>query len=118
VGKKIDLPLMAALKPEWRVSMAALLMRAHSFGFTTRNQHEYLWKQMSMRGYRLREPPELDFPREQPTVVTQLVDYHLKALGYTSSDLAALLNVNEPELRELYGFGDGEPRRPRLSIIK
>ena len=46
VGKRVDISLPAALKPEWRVSMAALLMRA--------------------RGYWLREPPQLDFPLEEP----------------------------------------------------
>ena len=119
-GKKIELSLMAALKPEWKVSMAALIMRAHGLGFTAKNQHEYLWKQMSSRGYRLREPPELDFTRELPSVVPQLLSFHLSGLGYSRSDLATLLSVHEIELVRLYGMGDagGEPKKPRLSILK
>jgi Zn-dependent peptidase ImmA (M78 family)/transcriptional regulator with XRE-family HTH domain len=119
-GKRIDLPLMAALKPEWRVSMAALIMRAHKLDLTTRNQHEYLWKQMSMRGFRLREPPELDFEAEQPSLVPQIIDFHLTSLGYTNADLGAVLNVFEPELTDLYGIGGGDvgPNRPRISIVR
>ena len=73
IGRRIDLALMASLKPEWRVSMAALLMRAHKLKFLSDNQHTYLWKQISARGYRLREPPELDFEHEKPELLGRVL---------------------------------------------
>jgi Zn-dependent peptidase ImmA (M78 family)/transcriptional regulator with XRE-family HTH domain len=73
LGRRIDLALLASLKPEWRVSMAALLMRAHKLKFLSDNQHAYVWKQISVRGYRLREPPELDLEAEKSEVLNQII---------------------------------------------
>jgi Zn-dependent peptidase ImmA (M78 family)/transcriptional regulator with XRE-family HTH domain len=119
MGRRIDLATLAALKPEWRVSMAALLMRAHRLKFLTDNQHTYLWKQISARGYRLREPPELDFDAERPELLEQIIRLHFDALGYTPADLAKMLSVHEHELRELYRLDDGgTPKRTRLTILR
>lgn len=107
VGKKIDLSTLAALKPEWRVSMAALLMRARKLKFLTDNQYTYLWKQISARGYRLREPPELDFELERPELLRQIIRMHFDALGYSHDELASFLNVYSSELQELYGIDGG-----------
>lgn len=119
VGKKIDLAVLAALKPEWRVSMAALLMRAQKLGYLSDNQYTYLWKQISARGYRLREPPELDFELERPELLPQMISVHLSALGYSIEDLSRLLHVGTKELTELYGIGvDAGGARNKLSIVR
>ena len=119
VGKRIDLALLAALKPEWRVSMAALLMRAHKLKFLSDNQYTYLWKQISARGYRLREPPALDFEREQPHVLAQMIALHLDGLGYSRADLAKLLCVYESDLASLYGVGtDDNTKQRRFTVLK
>lgn len=119
VGRRADLSLLAALKPEWRVSMASLLMAITDAQPLTSNQAQYLWKQMSARGYRLREPPELDFPHEIPTVLDSLLRVHREGLGYTLEDLGRFLHVHEHELNALYtGWHKDEPRRPRITILK
>jgi Zn-dependent peptidase ImmA (M78 family) len=119
IGRRINLALLASLKPEWRVSMAALLMRAHKLKFLTDNQHTYLWKQISARGFRLREPPELDFAPEQPEVLNQIIRLHFDALEYTPADLSKLLCIHEREFRSLYCVGDdGAPKKVRLTVLK
>lgn len=118
-GRRVDLALLAALKPEWRVSMGALLMAAAKLGFLNNSQKQYLWKQMSARGYRLREPPELDFAREEPTVVRTLVKVHADGLGYSPDELASLLHVVPGELHALYPASlPGAPPRPKFTILK
>lgn len=117
-GRRIDLPLLASLKPEWRVSMAALLMRAHKLGYLTAHQNQYLWKQMSARKYRLREPPELDFEAEKPTVLESIVRLHMEGLGYSQSELAKLLKVHESELLELYPEQAIRSNKPKLTVVK
>lgn len=118
-GRRIDLALLAGLKPEWRVSMGALLMGAAKLGFLNDNQKQYLWKQMSARGYRLREPPELDFPREQPTVLQSLVKVHQDGLGYSTDELANLLHILTSDLRDLYAFSPpSTPAKLKLTIVK
>jgi Zn-dependent peptidase ImmA (M78 family)/transcriptional regulator with XRE-family HTH domain len=118
IGRRIDLALLASLKPEWKVSMAALLMRAHKLKFITDNRHTYLWKQISARGYRLREPPETDFPHEQPDVLEKILRLHLDSLGYTKLDLSKILHVHEHDLRRLYGIGEIQKTDSRITILK
>jgi Zn-dependent peptidase ImmA (M78 family)/transcriptional regulator with XRE-family HTH domain len=119
-GRKVDLALLAAMKPEWRVSMQAILMRARSVGAITANQSQYLWKQISMKRLRFQEPPELDFPAEMPTVINSLVRLHLDSLKYTVEELASSLHVFEQDLREYYHLTPQapEPSRPKLTILK
>ena len=119
VGRRVELSMLASLKPEWRVSMAALLMRAHKLGYIQDGQYTYLWKQMSARKYRLREPPELDFAPEVPTVLGNVLRVHVEALGYSVSDLAKFLHMHEGDLIELYPMlASGEPRKAKLTVIK
>lgn len=121
LGKKIDLSTLAAFKPEWKVSMGGLLMAASRVGSIDEGRSKYLWKLMSMKGYRLREPPELDFPREEPTVLKSIFDMHTTALGYSREDLARILHCNMTDLDDLYGAAQQhgqEAAKPRLTILK
>ncbi len=120
-GKKIDLATLAALKPEWKVSMAALLMAASRVGAIDDGRSKYLWKLMSVKGFRTKEPPELDFDREQPTVLANMVAIHVGALGYSREELAAVLHCTLDELDALYGVravGEAAPPRPKFTIMK
>ncbi len=120
MGRRIDLASLGALKPEWKVSIQSLLMRARDLGFVPKNREQYLWKQINARRLRLREPPELDFAREVPTVVKTMVHLHLDALGYSTADLAALLHILETDMVEMYALNQPQahPQRPKLSILK
>lgn len=99
---EVSLARMAALKPYWKVSMAALLVRAKDLGKMTVNQSEYCWKQMSKAGYRMREPRHLDIPRERPRLLSDLIELYRKRLGYSISDLCQLLHATEYEVRSVY----------------
>ena len=116
-GRRIDLSTLAALKSEWKVSMASMLMRANSLGFIDNGPYTYLWKQMSARGYRLREPPELDFQNEKPDLLNRIIRLHLDFFGYSIADLAKVFCIHEAELVELYGIGNDEPRRAKLAVL-
>lgn len=99
---RLTLQRLAALKPAWRVSMAALLVRAKTVGAITANQSQYLWRQMSAMGYKLAEPPELEFPAEAPSVLPEIIRLHLEDLGYDVSELAFALHSSEEDLRALH----------------
>jgi Zn-dependent peptidase ImmA (M78 family)/transcriptional regulator with XRE-family HTH domain len=99
---RVSIERLAYMKPIWKVSMASLLMRAKSLGKLTPNQSQYLWRMFSSRGYRTREPAELDFPKEQSTLLDSILEIHLKELGYKAADVAQLFHVYPDELSELY----------------
>lgn len=102
LSQRLTLQKLAALKPAWRVSMAALLVRAKTIGAITNSQSQYLWRQLSGMGYKLVEPPELDFRAEEPAVLPEIIRLHLEDLGYDLSELAAALHSSEEELRAWY----------------
>jgi Zn-dependent peptidase ImmA (M78 family)/DNA-binding XRE family transcriptional regulator len=117
-GRRVSLDLLAALKPEWRVSMQALLRRAYTLDFVDGNQYRYLMQRISQRGWRLREPPELDFPHENPTVVASMIRAHIGDLGYTIDDLRSFVPMHGHEFEKLYGkFDQSAPPRPRLRVV-
>lgn len=120
VGRRVNLALLASLKPEWKVAMQSLLMRARSLGFVSTNQERYLWQQFSARRMRLREPPELDFPSEKPSTIGAILKLHIEALGYGMKDLEALLHMRAEEIPSFYNFDPKGGRRdgPPLQLVR
>jgi Zn-dependent peptidase ImmA (M78 family)/transcriptional regulator with XRE-family HTH domain len=116
-GRKITLQLLASLKPEWKIAMQALLMRASQLKLLSDNQARYLWQQISAKGWRLREPADVDFAPETPRVLVSIVASHLTDLGYKLEDLTKLLRIYEGEFLEMYGNFSAPKERPRLRII-
>lgn len=113
---RIDLRRLAALKPEWRVSMQAILYRAQSLGLIEKSEASWLWRQFNTARIKLREPPELDFPREQPGVLTRMVRLHLDTFGYSPQEFARLLHLHVHQLAEFYDLS--EPDRPNVAGVK
>jgi Zn-dependent peptidase ImmA (M78 family)/transcriptional regulator with XRE-family HTH domain len=111
---KLDLRRLAALKPEWRVSMQALLYRAQALGLIEREKAAWLWRQFAMTRMRLREPPELDFQAEQPGVIARMVRLHLDTFGYSKDQFAQLLNIYEKQLTEFYDLNT----RPAVTGVR
>jgi Zn-dependent peptidase ImmA (M78 family)/transcriptional regulator with XRE-family HTH domain len=97
---KVSRHSLAALKPLWKVAVGALLRRAYQLKAIDYNRYTRLWQEMSRLGYRTREPAELDFPVEEPTVISDLLKLHLQHFGYTLEELAAALDALPEELEE------------------
>lgn len=115
-GNRLTLQRLAAMKPVWRVSMAALLYRAKTIGSISENQSSYLWRQMSSLRYRKCEPPELDFKAEQPGVLAEIFKIHLEDLGYSIEDLCEILHTTEDDLRKLHPI-PGRITTPHLRVV-
>lgn len=116
-GRKVTLELLASLKPEWRVAMQSLLMTAKRIGAVTPNQYRYLWTQISSRGWKLREPPELDLPQEQPRVMRSILQAHIDSFGFSIAELSSLAHLYEDEFSEMFSDAIGREERPRLRIV-
>jgi Zn-dependent peptidase ImmA (M78 family) len=112
--KNINIQSLAALKPVWRVSMAALLYRAGTLGAITKPQSDYMWRQIGSLGYRSREPSELDFPHEKAQLTSEIMDLHMDDLGYSVSDLMSILGLMDADFKQLYSF----EKKPHLRLVK
>jgi Zn-dependent peptidase ImmA (M78 family)/transcriptional regulator with XRE-family HTH domain len=118
--RRFDLRQLANLKLYWKVSMAALAVRADRLKLITPYQSKMFWIEMSKLGYRKREPNEP--PKEHANLLRQIIAFHTKKLGYTTTEMAKLLHLTVTEFHEMYRAEVvGEPlqgNRPRLHIIK
>lgn len=109
----VTLATLAALKPVWRLSMAMLLRSAKRAGKITPARYTTLFKELSARGWRSREPPETDISPEEPTILKDVLEAHIQQLGYTVEELGQVLTLYPRELRETYLM-----ERPRLRLVR
>lgn len=107
--RDVTLAKLAQLKPYWKVAMQALLYRAKELEAVTPTRWRSLWMQMTQLGYRTREPSEYDLPPERPRLLRELVEAHIHDLGYSPSDLAELIPLNEVELWAAYLREQSQP---------
>ena len=117
----IDLPKLAALKPEWRVSMQALLYRGQERGIIPKSVANHLWRQFNVNRIKMREPPELDFEPEVPGVISRMVSLHLETFGYSIIEFAKILRLHDYQLPQFYDLKNA-PEKPatglRLRVVK
>lgn len=62
------------LKRKWRVSIAAMVYRAHKLEAITDNQYQYLMRQISQKGWRQNEPLDEYMPLRHPKALKQAVN--------------------------------------------
>lgn len=96
---RVDLGTLATLKEHWRVSMAALLMKAHTVGAVSHRQRRSLFMRMSQLGYKRVEPVSVD--REAPALVGEVVRIYREELGYTFAEIAKANDLREQDVRPL-----------------
>lgn len=116
--KNASIKSIAALKPVWKVSMAALLVRAATLGAITTTQSSYLWRQLSSMGYRLREPSELEFPQEKAVLTAEVLELHMQELGYTHEEMMNTLGILAADYTDLYKGSTQEQPKAKLRIVK
>ena len=98
--RKFDLRQLANMKSYWKVSMAAIAVRAERLNLITPYQAKMFWIEMGKLGFRKREPNEP--PREEPAKLRRMVEYHLRVLGYSVGEMAKLLCLTPGEFNAMY----------------
>ncbi|MGC2197942.1 MAG: XRE family transcriptional regulator [Terriglobales bacterium] len=74
IRSPVTLSSLAPLKPIWKVSLQALVYRARNLSAITKRQYAYLFEQLSARGWRTREPENLDVPIEKPRLLSKMAE--------------------------------------------
>jgi Zn-dependent peptidase ImmA (M78 family)/plasmid maintenance system antidote protein VapI len=109
---RLNFSKLGSLKLKWKVSMAALIKRASTLKRISSGTERYYNIQLSKKGYRMREPQELDFPKEKPSFLKELINFHLNDLEYSENELNELLGTVPNELKSMY-----LEQRPTLRLI-
>lgn len=100
--KGVSIALLGELKRKWKVSMIALLYRAVDLGFLTENQKKYMLSQFNQLKIRRREPVDLDFPKEKPLLMRDLILKYKNAHKFSSKELATSLHLELEEFMSKY----------------
>ncbi len=109
--RNVDLGRLHLLKRQWGVSMQALIERAHRLGTLSPAKRTSLYKALSKRGWRTKEPLSDELAPETPSLVSRLV----KAL--------ADAGLTRAEAREIVGVAQTASDPPpflqgaRLSVV-
>jgi len=111
--RQFNLPHLANMKSHWKVSMQAIAMRASRLNLITPYQSKMFFIEMSKLGYRKREPNEL--PREAPSRLRRMIEYHQRVLDYSDKDMADLLYLTPAEFNTMYA--PEPPPTPRLRVV-
>lgn len=103
---------LGSLKRSWRVSLAALIYRAHSLGLISDRHYRTLNMDLNkLPNGRKREPGEFD--AEEPTLVRSAIQGFLDD-GYTLEQVASVMVMLESDLRRTYL---SEVVRPRFTVL-
>ena len=98
----LSTPKLSALgqvKAYWKVSIKALIKRAHDLKLVTDNQYRWLNVQYT-KSFSTGEPLPIEL--ERPNRLRSMVEYHLRELHYTIQELAAFLSINKEDLERAY----------------
>ena len=106
---------LARVKPYWKVSIKALCVQCIKLKIITPNQFTGLMVNYSKARYgKFGEP----FPiaLELPSALGAAVSYHMRSLGYSAEEMAALLMMEANEFHDIYFSADAPPP-PRLRLV-
>lgn len=98
--RSLNMSKLGSLKYYWKVSMAALVMRARDLNQMTDAQYRRFWTKMGKLGYRTKEPNPI--PREEPSVVKDVIDFYRHYHKYSVNDLSRMTHLHAHEFGHLY----------------
>jgi Zn-dependent peptidase ImmA (M78 family)/transcriptional regulator with XRE-family HTH domain len=117
----VTLSAIAALKPRWKVSIQALVRRAFDLSIISDRQYRYLFEQISSKGWRTKEPANLDIPQEKPRSLRQMAEIvYGNPIDYGRLATEANLHTNAvKQIVESYAEGPSVHRKDgKISYLR
>ncbi|QIK82977.1 ImmA/IrrE family metallo-endopeptidase [Sanguibacter sp. HDW7] len=106
---RLTLSRFVELKRYWGVSIAALVMRAHSLGAISDAEKTSLFKQISARGWRINEPANDEIPVERPRLARHIAD-SMVAGGLSEGELAIAVGFSDAKHNDAFAPSVVTPR--------
>ncbi|MDE7354061.1 MAG: ImmA/IrrE family metallo-endopeptidase [Acetatifactor sp.] len=106
---KTDFNFYINLKSKYRVSAAALVVRAHQLGAITTNQYQYIMRQRSYGGYIKQEPLDREFPALKPRYLKHALNMIIKENNISSEKFMDSINISihESMVEKILGVEEG-----------
>ena len=111
-----SLELMRAIKPTWKVSIKAMLVRAIELHLVP--EQSALWRSFSRRGWTREEPLDRELVPEQPRLLRRAIELIVSSGVCSREELAARFDFSPKDIEELAaltpGFLGSKPPTVRL----
>lgn len=100
VPERLSWPALREMKKRWKVSLAALVYRAHELGIYSESTYRRAYSQLNLRGWRKDEPDEPEM--ERPSLLANALDALKKRRSQTLEEISlTLLNLGPADVRRL-----------------
>lgn len=99
-----DLDVLRAMKPKWKVSIAAMIMRARDAGLLSEQSEKRLWINLSRRGWRRQEPYDNNIEAEEARLLRRAMDMLLTSGIQTAADVTSHLRLSPVDIEDLIGL--------------
>lgn len=94
-----DLKYYIELKRKWKVSIAAMLMRANKLGAINDNQYQYLVKQMTFNKWRQIEPLDNILIKKEPTLLNKSMEMLIENEIFNAQEFLDELTENKISMK-------------------
>jgi len=96
----VTLTALARLKLRWGISIASLARRSHELKLITTRHYHYLFQQLSIKGWKVHEPDQLNVPVEKPRLLRNMAEL-VYGFPINYARFAAETYLSEQELRSM-----------------
>lgn len=118
----INLDSFIYIKKKWKVSIAGIIVRAHRLNLITDEQYTYLFKRISAKKWRIKEPLDDIIQIEEPELLKEACNLlfdndviskqdFVRFIGFPASLIEGLCNLEKGTLGK-------EDKKPFLRLIK
>lgn len=105
---------LAPLKKRWGVSVQALVKRSFDLKLINERQYRYLYEQINKRGWRMREPEELDIKPEKPRLLRKLSELAY-GIPPNAERVAALVSMPHSMAEQILAAHAGKSELPAVA---
>lgn len=104
-----NLDFYVELKKKWRVSIGAMMVRAYKLNVISYNQYQYMIKQASKKGWRIKEPLDDELKLPKPVLIKKAIEMLIENNVFTKRKLVEEINnssisINRNEIEFLLGL--------------
>jgi Zn-dependent peptidase ImmA (M78 family) len=105
---------LSALKRYWKMPISAIVTHASKLKLFTDWETRQIWMRLADAGItRKTEPFDPTIESETPSLIRELVEYHISELGFSIEQMSAFLGMHPEDFLETY-----KPNNQPLTIIK
>jgi len=112
--RSLTMAKLSPLKHYWKVSMAALIRRAHDLNQINDRQYRRFYTKLNHLNYRMNEPNPI--PQEEPHLIKKIIEVHRTSHSYSTAELSLAASLRVEEFHSVYL--DQLDEKPRLRLVE